>query len=123
MAQMAKGRAGAMALLACLPLVAACQSYLPQNDAPLRVSPVLDRIDPGPSSQRLDKNGYPVIGAYPTAVTTQVGDETVAETRARYADAATRGAAPSSAGRYQQSVAELQATAARVRAAGPAQTN
>ena len=84
---------------------------------------VLDRIDPGPSSQRLDKNGYPVIGAYPTAATTQVGDETVAETRARYADAATRGAAPSSAGRYQQSVAELQATAARVRAAGPAQTN
>ncbi|WP_157070258.1 hypothetical protein [Aureimonas frigidaquae] len=106
-----------------MPMLAACQSYLPQNDEPLRVSPVLDRLEPGPSTQRLDANGYPLIGAYPSAATQQVSNETVAQTRARYADAATRGSAPSSGPTYQRNVAELEATAARVRAAGQANAN
>ncbi|KAA0970734.1 hypothetical protein FPY71_09645 [Aureimonas fodinaquatilis] len=111
-----------VALALCLPLAAGCQSYLPQNDTPVRMSPVADRMERGPSGQRLDDKGYPIIGAYPRAATQQVADEVVAQTQAQYAGAANRANA-GSAGDYQRKLAELQATAARQRAANPAITN
>ncbi|WP_156417920.1 hypothetical protein [Aureimonas sp. AU4] len=112
-----------MRLAAVLAMVAAsgaalagCQSFVPQAFLPQDDTPVIPaRLAAAPpvtsSGQQRDKNGFPLIGAYPKAATTQVSDETVAQTRERYARTGRRGAG-STAPQYRRTVAEMQALAA-----------
>ena len=102
-------------LLATLALIgaplSACQALLPRDDTPT-ILPALATAPPtGSSSQRLDANGYPLIGAFPKAATTQVSNEEVQATRDRFANVAARATPPSDAA-YRQRVGEMQSIAA-----------
>lgn len=83
--------ARAMATMMACGLLAACQGFVPQNDdpgIPAVIAPQVDRG--GPSGQRLGRDGYPMLGAYPRAATSQADPATVAQTQARYANVAER---------------------------------
>lgn len=100
---------------ACAAL-AGCQSFVPQAFLPQDDTPVIPaRLGAAPpigsSGQQRDENGFPLIGAYPKATTAQVSNETVAQTRERYARTGRRGAG-STAPQYRRTVAEMRALAA-----------
>ncbi|WP_136625045.1 hypothetical protein [Aureimonas flava] len=65
----------------------------------------------GSSGQKLDEQGYPVIGRMPRAARPQASDETVQQTEQRYARVEARGGGNPDAA-YRRDVAELQALAA-----------
>lgn len=105
------------ALLLAAPGLAGCQAFLPRDDTPVLPAAFPVAVDGGPSSQRLDEDGYPLIGAYPTAATAQATPETVEATRERFANAAGRGAG-STAGSYQARVNDLNARRRAAQAQG-----
>lgn len=69
-------RAGAVAVLASL---AACNIIPPEGPSLLAQRP---NPNFGPSSQRLDENGYPLFGAYPGQAAPQLDNAAVAQDRA-----------------------------------------
>lgn len=95
--------------------LAGCQSYVPRAEDPIRPVPLAASLPSTSSSQRLDEDGYPMIGAYPTAAGAQVGDDVVESTRERFAQTAARRDGRVSEAGYRRSVTELQALAARQR--------
>ncbi|MFD2238510.1 hypothetical protein [Aureimonas populi] len=82
----------ALKALAALSLgvLGGCQGFTPRDDDPGIPLVVAPQVERGPSSQRLGPDGYPLIGAYPRAATSQATAEAVAETQARYANVAGR---------------------------------
>jgi len=109
---------GAAALLLGLP-IGGCQQFLPRDDTPILPPQLANLPDPGPSAQRRDAQGFPMLGAYPATATAQVSDEEVAATQARYRNAGARRQGANAAA-YQRNVAELQAIAAQQQARGAA---
>lgn len=93
--------------------LAGCQSFLPRDDTPIRPAPFPVAVEPGPSSQRLDEDGYPMIGAYPTAATAQADAATVSDAQARFAGG--RRPTPNT-GAYEARIAELTARREAARA-------
>ncbi len=91
--------------------LSACQALLPRDDTPTILPALTTAPNSGPSAQRLDANGYPLIGAYPRAATTQVSDEDVQATHDRFANVAARSTPPSEAA-YRSRVGQMQAIAA-----------
>lgn len=88
-----------------------CQAFLPRDDAP-RILPALAAApDSGPSAQRRDADGYPIIGAYPRAATTQVSDADVEATQRRFSNVAARSSGSTNAA-YLRRVQEMQGVAA-----------
>lgn len=104
----------AMCVSLALPL-SACQSFLPRDETP--VVPVALAAAPGVASsgQRLDAQGYPIIGRMPRAARPQASDEAVQQTEQRYAGVDARSAGNPEAA-YRRDVAELEALAARQQA-------
>ena len=105
---------GAAALVLGMP-IAGCQQFLPRDDTPVLPPQLANLPDPGPSAQRQDAEGYPMLGAYPATARPQVSDEEVAATQARFRNAGRR-ANGAGTGAYQRNVAELQAIAAQQQA-------
>ena len=89
----------------------ACQQFLPRDDTPTILTPLANAPANGPSSQRRDANGYPLIGAYPTAAMPQASNDDVQQTRERFATIAARRAGGADTGAYQRNVSELQTIA------------
>lgn len=88
-----------------------CQAFVPRDDAPRILPPLAAAPDSGPSAQRRDANGYPIIGAMPKAATTQVSDADVEATRQRFANVGARASGSSNAA-YLQRVQEMKGVAA-----------
>ena len=91
--------------------LSACQQFLPRDDTPTILDPLASAPNSGPSSQRRDANGYPLIGAYPTAAMAQASNEDVQRTRERFATIAARRVGGADTGAYQRNVSELQTLA------------
>ncbi|WP_156421486.1 hypothetical protein [Aureimonas sp. AU40] len=113
---MVKRRLGLVATLALIgaPL-SACQPLLPRDDTPTILPRLATAPNSGPSAQRMDANGYPLIGAYPKAATQQVSNEDVQATRDRFANVEARSVPPSDTA-YRSRVGEMQTLAARQQA-------
>lgn len=97
-------------------LLAGCQGfqgYMPRDETPDIPAVIAPEVPRGPSSQRVGRDGYPLIGAYPRAATTQASPEAVSETQARYANVAARGARR---GDYAGTVSDLGRTAVQAQA-------
>lgn len=109
----------AVAAVAAMGLPAAGCQFVPRDETPNLPPQLANLPDAGPSAQRRDAAGWPMLGAFPNTATAQVSDEEVAATRARQSRIAGRGAG-STAPSYQRDVNELQALAARQRARGAA---
>ncbi len=107
-------RLTAMCVSLGLPL-SACQAFLPRDETP--VIPVSLAAAPpiGSSGQKLDAQGFPMIGHKPRGAMAQVSDEEVTKTETQYSRRAAGNARASDAG-YRRDVAELQALAARQQA-------
>ncbi|RIY03650.1 hypothetical protein D3218_02585 [Aureimonas flava] len=99
-----------MCVSLALPL-SACQSFLPRDETPVTPPPLAAAPGVGSSGQKLDEQGYPVIGRMPRAARPQASDETVQQTEQRYARVEARGGGNPDAA-YRRDVAELQALAA-----------
>ncbi|WP_061935777.1 hypothetical protein [Aureimonas sp. AU22] len=107
-------RLTAMSVLLALPL-SACQSFLPRDETPVTLAPLAAAPGVSSSGQKLDDQGYPVIGRMPRAARPQASDEVVQQTEERYSRVETRGRVnPEPA--YRRDVAELEALAARQQA-------
>ncbi|WP_185982742.1 hypothetical protein [Aureimonas mangrovi] len=103
---MLRWRNTAMAIAGLLTLNG-CAAYMPRDETPTPPPGFTGPPAPsGPSSQRLGRDGYPLIGAYPTTAGPQADQATVAATQARFANVAAR-AGPAGTARYDQSVSEL----------------
>jgi len=108
----------ALAVVLGVPL-SACQALLPRDDTP-RILPSLAALpDAGASAQRLDANGYPLLGAKPRAATGQVADDEVTATQSRYANVERRSNGAGDA-TYVRQVRELEGVAAQQQARGEA---
>ena len=92
--------------------LSACQPLLPRDDTPTILPRLATAPASGPSAQRLDENGYPLIGAFPKAAAQQVSNEEVQATRDRFANVAARATPPNDAA-YQRRVGELNQIAAQ----------
>ena len=99
----------------CAATLAGCQSYIPRAEDPIRPVPLAASMPPTSSSQRLDEDGYPMIGAYPTAAGAQLTDDEVRSNRAGLAQSAAGRGAPVDTSGYRRSVAEMKALAAQQR--------
>lgn len=104
----------AMCVSLGLPL-SACQSFLPRDETPVTLPPLAAAPSVGSSGQKLDEQGYPMIGHKPRAARAQASDEDVAQTETRYSRVEARGRANPEAA-YRRDVAELEAIAARQQA-------
>ncbi len=100
--------AGALVLAGCQGI----QPYLPRDETPVLPPAFAVEVPRGPSGQRVDARGFPMLGHMPRAAGPQASQETVAATQARYVGVETRGTAPTAAG-----VADLQGLAAQRAAA------
>lgn len=103
-----------VAVLALAPLLAACNSLIPE-EGPSKLA-MRPRIDSGPSNQRLGPDGYPLLGAFPNSAAPQLTEPTVvAERGSLKATAAVQNAGASTAAAdYRRKLAE--AAAARAQA-------
>lgn len=103
-----------VAVLALIPLLAACNSLIPE-EGPSKLA-MRPRIDSGPSNQRLGPDGYPLLGAFPNSAARQLSERTVvAERGSLKATAAVQNAGASTAAAdYKRKLAE--AAAARAQA-------
>ncbi|WP_161992656.1 hypothetical protein [Aureimonas leprariae] len=92
--------------------LAACNIIPPEGPSLIAQRP---NRDFGPSSQRQDKNGYPLLGAFPGAAAKQLDPNAVAQDRAGMLAAANQqnNEVRSASAEYQQSVAEAQAIRAQ----------
>ncbi|MCB8837853.1 hypothetical protein [Aurantimonas sp. VKM B-3413] len=77
-----------LAFVAVLLPVGACQSIFPDSEDPSLALLQAAPTPPGGSGQRLDENGYPLLGATPRAATTQLRDDEVKAEQARLSAAA-----------------------------------
>ncbi|WP_102959176.1 hypothetical protein [Mangrovicella endophytica] len=100
-------------------LLSACQS----DDAALYADPAVASMRSAvpanlPSTQQLDDEGYPLVGAYPTSAATQLKDaEVVNERRGLQAAASVQNAAAvSTSAAYGQSIRDLSAIQKKQRA-------
>lgn len=84
------------------------QPFLPRDETPVMPPAFAVEVPRGPSGQRVDQRGYPMLGHMPRAAGPQASAETVTSTQARYATVETRGSAPTAAG-----IADLQGLAAQ----------
>lgn len=122
--------AGALVLSACQGI----QPYLPRDETPVLPPAFAVEVPRGPSGQRVDARGFPMLGHMPRAAAPQASQQLVENTQARFANVETRGTAPTAAGvrdlqglaarraaaarssEYQQTVEELRAIAEQQRA-------
>ena len=82
------------------------QRFLPRDETPVFPPAFAVDVPRGPSTQRLDEDGYPLLGAFPSTAAAQATPEAVSQTQARYANVGTRAAADPSG--YGRSVSDLQ---------------
>lgn len=101
-------------ILAC-PMMAACHSIFPGGDDANLAGLEPDSVKGVVSKQRLDSDGYPLLGAYPDAAAPQLSATAVtgARTSLKAEQQAHESGAAASSGEYQQSIAELEAVKAR----------
>lgn len=99
------------AVVAAAPL-AGCNIIPPEGPSLIAQRP---NRDFGPSSQRQDKNGYPLLGAFPGAAAPQLDSNAVAQDRANMLAAGNQqnNEVRSAAAEYRQSVGEAQAIRAQ----------
>ncbi|WP_156369125.1 hypothetical protein [Aureimonas sp. Leaf324] len=95
--------------------LSACQSFLPRDETPVTLPPLAAAPGVSSSGQKLDENGYPIIGRMPRAAKPQATDEAVQQTERRYANAGARAPGNPEAS-YRRDVSELEAIAASQRA-------
>ncbi len=105
------------AAAAALSSLQGCNAYLPQDGGP---SPLAQRPNHqfGPSNQRLDEDGYPLLGAFPGQAAQQLDSRAVAADTSQLSTAANQQNAQvrSAAAEYRQSLTEAQAIRAQHRA-------
>jgi hypothetical protein len=99
-------------VLAATTSLAGCNLIPPEGPNLIEQRP---NRDYGPSSQRRDPNGFPLLGAFPGAAAPQLDSASVAQDRANLVATgnAQNNAVRSAAAEYQQSVAEARAIRAQ----------
>lgn len=104
-----------VAVLALIPLMAGCGSLVPaEGPSKLAQRP---RIDSGPSAQRQDADGYPVLGAFPKSASAQLTEPEVIAERGALKATGTRQnvGVGTAASDYRRSLAEAAAVRAQAR--------
>ncbi len=95
--------------------LSACQSFLPRDDTHVTLPALAAAPGVASSGQKLDDEGYPMIGHKPRAARAQASDDAVQATEQRYSRVEARAGGNPEAG-YRRDVAELEALAARQQA-------
>lgn len=109
-------RACRLASFAVLLALAGCQSMFPGEEDPALALMRSAAAESGPSAQRLDAGGFPMLGAFPDAAASQLPDATVASERQRLQSAAAEQNAAATASTYQTSIQEMESIKQRQQA-------
>ena len=93
-----------------------CQSMFPGEEDPAIALMRSAAADSGPSAQRLDAGGFPMLGAFPDSAAPQLPDAAVASERQRLQAAAAAQNGAAAASDYQASIEALESLKQRQRA-------
>lgn len=102
-----------LALAASLAPMAGCQSFLNKDDAPDPQLARANALPPVASTQRLDKDGYPLLGAYPSSAAPQLSDAEVTGQERSLSTRVVPAAGAANTAAYDAKVAQARAVRAR----------